>query len=165
MQAMFCRAYMLKTVTFWIQWAASLTRVPIFSSKWIKAMLSDSWCSGKFFVWRKNGEQQGGCGGFPHIGKLDMAFTLVCWPFCKILPKVERTREFRTYNMYVVYNKSGNQSGPFVHYRGGSFAKFSFVFSWSIHQPAVKSWKPQKQELMNYWQGHAAHYNDWPGDQ
>ena len=97
MQAMFCRAYMLKTVTFWIQWAASLTRVPIFSSKWIKAMLSDSWCSGKFFVWKKNGEQGGCCGGFPHIGRLDMAFTLVCWPFCKILPKVERTREFSTF--------------------------------------------------------------------
>ena len=90
--------HVLKTVTFWIQRLGSLTRVPIFFfSKWIKAMLSDSWCRGKFFVWKKNGEQRGCGGGFPHIGKLDMAFTLVCWPFCKALPKVEGTGEFSTF--------------------------------------------------------------------
>ena len=61
-----------------------------------------------------------------------------------------RVQHFCSYNMYAVYNKSGTQSGPFVHYRGGSFVKFNFVFSWIIHQPAVKSEKSQKQELVKY---------------
>ena len=117
-------------------------------------MLSDSWCSGKFFVWKKNGEQGGCGGGFPHIGKLDMAFTLVCWPFCKALPKVEGTGEFSTFAhttcMLFTINLALSQDLLYI-IEVDLFAKFKFVFNWFIHQ----SWKSQKQELVNYWHGHA----------
>ena len=76
--------------------------------------------------------------------------TLGSWIWLSLLSVDLFAKHCQRLSEHDIYKNSGNQSGPFVHYRGGSLDKFNFVFSWFIHQPAVKSCKSQKQELVNY---------------
>ena len=121
--------HVLKNVTFWIQRPGSLTRVPIFLQNGLRLCWAIVGAEASSLCERKTENNAAAAAG---------SHTLGSWIWLSLLSVDLFAKHCQRLSEHDIYKNSGNQSGPFVHYRGGSLDKFNFVL---VYTPACSQIK------------------------